>query len=67
MNNTEKYTAELDLHLHDESDKAIRVSHSGDLKKSVWLAKSQIEIERIAGAYIWIVVPEWLGVQKGLL
>jgi hypothetical protein len=61
-----EFEAEVCMHFHGENDLAVRVSDDSDIKKSVWLAKSQITIERLAGDNIWLTIPEWLGKQKGL-
>lgn len=71
---------DLTLALHAETDKAVLVSETGDAKKSKWLPKSQIEIERTdkfcavndqigARKYPVIIVtlPEWLAVNKELV
>lgn len=65
--------------LHAETDKAILISDAGRTADSVWLPKSQIEIERTGkfdqsddrvGGKKWpiivVTLPEWLAINKGL-
>lgn len=70
---------DLTLALHAETDKAILVSETGDPKKTVWIPKSQCEIER-TGRFcqqenkvgtrkypiIIVTMPEWMAVNKEL-
>jgi len=58
---------DLTMTLHCETDKAVLVSDDGDVKRGVWLAKSQIEIEHKRGAIVIVTAPEWLAIEKGLL
>lgn len=64
--------------IHAETDKAVLVSDNGEIHKSAWLPKSQIEIERTGqfdqsndrvGAkklpIVTVTLPEWLAVNKG--
>ncbi len=57
---------DIQCEILNETDKAVRVEN---LKgKSVWLPKSQIEIERVgkAGGDL-LVMPEWLALEKELI
>lgn len=49
-----------------ETDKAVRVEN---LKaESIWLPKSQIEIERRTGSGgVLLTMPDWLAREKGLI
>lgn len=58
---------DLTMTLHRETDKAVLVSDDGDIRRAVWVAKSQIEIERKRGAIVVVTAPEWLATEKGLL
>lgn len=58
---------ELDLQLHQETDKAILVSDDGNRENAVWLPRSQIEIERGPRGGISVTLPEWLAIDKELV
>lgn len=59
---------DLTMHIHHETDAAIRASDTGEDKDAVWLPKSQIEIERKgSGPTAVITLPEWLAMDKGLI
>ena len=63
---------ELQVTFLHQTDRAILVNITGDLKTGIWLPKSQIEIdwegkEPARGATITIVAPEWLLLAKELL
>jgi len=59
---------DLELHLHAETDKAIRVSENGDEDKGVWLPKSQIEYDdNTRSGYCEVTLPRWLARQHGLI
>lgn len=58
---------DLTMMLHRETDKAVFVSDDGDIRRAVWIAKSQIEIERMPGSIVVVTAPEWLATEKGLL
>lgn len=57
---------DVEVYLHAETDKAVRVSDDGDNESAVWLPKSQIEIVHHKGTII-VTLPEWLAVDKGLV
>ena len=40
---------DLTMTLHRETDKAVLVSDDGDIRRAVWIAKSQIEVRESAG------------------
>lgn len=57
---------DLKLSLHGETDKALKVSETGEASKAVWLPKSQIEYETDQdGFHVICSVPEWLCIEKG--
>ena len=61
-----KTLVDIQCEILNETDKAVRVEN---LKgESVWLPKSQIEIERAskAGGAL-LVMPEWLALKKELI
>lgn len=58
---------DLTLVCHARSNRAIKVSETGDRAKAVWLPLSQIEIDRIDGAVVTLACPEWLAIEKGLI
>ena len=54
--------------VHAETVKAVLVSEDGDHENSVWLPKSQVEIENdLHGRTATITLPEWLAMDKGLI
>lgn len=59
----------ITLHLHAETEKAIRVSDTGNDRDAVWLPLSQVEVEPHAhhADTVEMEVPEWLAIQKGLV
>jgi hypothetical protein len=59
-------TVELDLHWHQETDKAIMVSENGVDDETLWLPKSQIEYERTRTG-VRATVPVWLAEKEGLV
>lgn len=71
---------DLTLALHAETERAVLVSDDGDAKKSKWLPKSQVEIERTdkfcqfknqVGTkkypVVIVTLPEWLAINKELV
>ncbi|MDR3463291.1 MAG: hypothetical protein P4L76_13350 [Beijerinckiaceae bacterium] len=59
---------DLAMILHSRTDRAVRVSDDGDLKKSVWLPLSQCEVSPEApGRAVTITLPEWLAIEKRLV
>lgn len=58
---------DLTLHIHVETDKAIKVSDDGDKLKAVWLPKSQIEFDKVTAQIYTVTMPEWLAMEKGLI
>jgi len=62
----DKNYTEFDLELVAETAAAIRVS---DGTVEAWIPKSQLEdeIEHLENGLVRIVIPEWLGEQKGLI
>jgi len=58
---------DLELQLHHETDRAILVSDDGDAANGVWLAKSIIEFEKKDKGIVIVTLPEWLGIERGLL
>jgi hypothetical protein len=57
--------------VHRSTDRAMKISESGEEKEAVWLRISEIEVApgpRIKGvAWSKITVPEWLAIEKGLV
>lgn len=59
---------DLMLYVHAETERAVRVSDDGDLAKSVWLPKSQCEVDYTKQPGVAVVtVPEWLATKEGLV
>jgi len=59
---------DMEVALHAETEKAVRVSASGDEAEAVWIPKPQCEIERtVVGNSCIITLPEWLAQDKGLI
>jgi hypothetical protein len=48
-------------------DAAILVSEDGDEKTAVWLPRSQIEYMTDRNGMSIVTLPEWLGIEKGLI
>jgi hypothetical protein len=57
---------DVKLHYHFDAPKAIMVSENGDVKRGVWLPKSQIEYV-VSGNEVDVTAPEWLLKDKGLI
>lgn len=64
-----KELTDLTLHLHAETEKAIRVSDDGIDKHAVWLLLSQCEVTPHAhyANTVEVTCPVWLAQQKGLI
>lgn len=59
---------DLTLYVHAETERAVRVSDDGDLAKSVWLPKSQCEVDYTKQRGVAVVtMPERLATEKGLV
>ena len=62
---------DLDVMVHAETDRAVRVSLDGEDHGAVWLPRSQIEVHYTGrkhnGAKLaQITLPEWLATREGL-
>jgi len=71
---------DLTLALHHETEKAVRVSETGDPLKAVWIPKSQCEVEQ-TGRFcqqgnkvgspkypvVIVTLPEWKAINLGLV
>ena len=61
----------VDLTLELRAEKALSIAVSDPAKPRaapwVWLPRSQIEIEKISGAYVVVTLPQWLAKDKGLV
>lgn len=60
-------TVELELYLHSETERAVLVSEDGDAGNSVWLPKSQIEVDHDEDGFVLVTIPEWLARKKDLI
>lgn len=73
---------DVDVAFHHKTDRAILVSIDGNAARAVWLPKSQVEFELVAGRYVdgtnrdgfacqfalaRVTLPERLGKEKRLL
>lgn len=58
---------DLTLHLHIKTERAIRVSETGDDAKAVWLPLSQCEVEKGRNGTVIVTAPGWLALKKGLI
>ena len=59
---------DVEVVVHAETAKAVLVSDDGDYENSVWLPRSQIEIEkRERGRMATITLSEWLAEERGLI
>ena len=59
---------ELDCDYVGETDDAILIANPFEEKDSIWLPKSQIEIEYLGHVgCISVTLPEWLAIEKGLV
>jgi hypothetical protein len=63
---------DVTVHLHAETEKAIRVSDDGINSHGVWLPKSQVEYEKVYSEQklsniFEVTLPEWLAKEKGLI
>jgi hypothetical protein len=65
---SDKGLIDLALHLHHETEKAYLVSDTGDNDDTVWVPKSQCELnERKGGGVCEFTLPAWLAHGKGLI
>lgn len=63
-----RWTIDLTMRLHHETDRAVLVSDDGEEKHAVWLPKSQIEYEKAKSpGHVVVTLPEWLATDKGLV
>lgn len=59
---------DITVQLHQETQRAILVSDDGDLEKTVWLPKSQVEFAEKPGSdVIEVTLPEWLAIERKLV
>lgn len=56
---------DLTLILHAETEKALKVSETGEDKEAQWLPKSQIEFSHKGAGVVEVTLPEWLASEKG--
>lgn len=61
--------AEIKMHLHHETPKAILASDDGNESRALWFPKSMIEWERKREGRpeIDVTMPEWLAKKNGLI
>ncbi len=59
----------VDLHvcLHHETEKAYKVSLTGEDEDAVWVPKSVAEMERKGGDQYEMTIPEQTAIDKGLV
>jgi len=59
----------VDLHvcLHHETEKAYKVSLTGEDEDAVWVPKSVAEMERQGGTQYTMTIPEQTAIDKGLV
>jgi len=58
---------DLQLARHAMTERAIRVSETGDAGRAVWLPLSECEVVKRPGGTVMVTMPEWLALQKGLI
>ena len=58
---------ELDLALHFETEKAVRVSADGNHAAAQWVPKCFLDIRERRGGTITVLIPERLAYEKGLI
>lgn len=58
---------DLTLALHATTERAVRVSETGDDTKAVWLPLSECEMVKKPGGSVVVTMPEWLALSKGLI
>jgi len=58
---------DIDVALHMITDRAVRVSLSGEDDKAVWLPLSQVEIVKRPKAMATVTLPERMAIEKGLV
>lgn len=61
---TELVTIDVDILARTERAVQVRDHESG---KRVWLPLSQVEVSPSEGEHHVVDLPEWLGIEKGLL
>jgi hypothetical protein len=67
MGSTRSDLIDLTLQLHQETERALLVSDSGEVDDRVWLPKSQIEFEKKPGGLVIVTAPEWLAIERRLV
>jgi hypothetical protein len=55
---------DISAQLRGETDKAVRIF---DGATTVWLPKSQVEVEHAGDGRVTVTMPEWLAKDKGLI
>lgn len=58
---------ELLLHRHAMTERAIRVSDTGEDDHAIWLPLDHCEVERRPNGLVNVTLPEWLALEKGLI
>ncbi|MDD5277697.1 MAG: hypothetical protein PHR16_16645 [Methylovulum sp.] len=63
---------DLELYIHGESDKGLKVSLHDDVANAVWLPKSKVQVGETRGGlksvkFAEVSLPEWLAIDKGLV
>lgn len=57
---------DLEVQVHAQSERAVKVSADGEEANAVWLPLSQIEIAMKRNGLAEVSMPAWLAVEKGL-
>jgi hypothetical protein len=67
MSHNDPVDIEVIIIRDEDSDLAILVSETGDEDDAVWLPRSKIEYTTDRRGRTVVTLPEWLGIEKGLL
>lgn len=58
---------DLEVTLHHETEKAYKVSTSGEDEDAVWVPKAAAEMEFKGGSFYEMTLPEQMAIDKGLV
>lgn len=58
---------DLTLFQHAITERAIRVSDTGEDAKAVWLPLAHCEVEKRPRGIVVVTCPEWLALDRGLI
>lgn len=59
---------DVEMYIHQQTDRAILASDTGDVEDAVWLPLPLVEVAPIAGRVsVTVTIPDWLAQREGLI